>query len=163
MSLITIHDWFNEYGKSHQNKTNKLIHWICIPLIFWSIISLLSFIPSDSLKIFNNVILDEFSHFGSVVIIFGLLFYLRLSFKIFLGMLIFSIIVLLDIRLASQILSEDIFLYTTISIFTLSWMGQFIGHKIEGKKPSFLKDLQFLLIGPAWLIGFIYSYLKIKY
>ena len=78
-------------------------------------------------------------------------------------MLVFSIIILIDIQYASEMLSEDVFLYTTISIFTLSWIGQFIGHKIEGKKPSFLKDLQFLLIGPAWLIGFIYSYLKIKY
>ena len=40
---------------------------------------------------------------------------------------------------------------------------QFIGHKIEGKKPSFFKDLQFLLIGPAWLLGFILKKLKIKY
>ena len=33
----------------------------------------------------------------------------------------------------------------------IAWIGQFIGHKIEGAKPSFFEDLQFLLIGPAWV------------
>ena len=37
-----------------------------------------------------------------------------------------------------------------IGLFVLAWIGQFYGHKIEGKKPSFFKDLQFLLIGPVW-------------
>ena len=49
-----------------------------------------------------------------------------------------------------------------ISIFTIAWTGQFLGHKIEGKKPAFFKDLQFLLIGPLWLLSFIYNKLNIK-
>jgi uncharacterized membrane protein YGL010W len=52
---------------------------------------------------------------------------------------------------------------TALGIFVLAWLGQFYGHKIEGKKPSFIKDLQFLLIGPAWLLGFVYQRLGIKY
>lgn len=48
-------------------------------------------------------------------------------------------------------------------IFVLAWIGQFIGHNIEGKKPSFIKDIQFLLIGPAWLLHFIFGKLGIKY
>lgn len=163
MSNKSIHDWFNEYAQSHQNKTNKIIHWICIPLIFWSIIALFSLIPSDSMKIFNNETLNQFAHFGTIIILIGLLFYLKLSFKIFIGMFMLSLVVLIDIWLVNQLFDKNTFTYLTISIFVLSWVGQFIGHKIEGKKPSFIKDIQFLLIGPAWLIGFIYSYLKIKY
>ena len=41
----TAHDWLNEYGESHQNPINKGIHWICVPLIMLSLISLLSLIP----------------------------------------------------------------------------------------------------------------------
>ena len=48
-------------------------------------------------------------------------------------------------------------------IFVIAWIGQFIGHKIEGKKPSFLEDLQFLMVGPAWLLSFIYKKVGIKY
>ena len=50
-----------------------------------------------------------------------------------------------------------------ITVFILAWIGQFIGHKIEGKKPSFFEDIQFLLIGPAWLLSFIYKKLGIKF
>jgi uncharacterized membrane protein YGL010W len=45
----------------------------------------------------------------------------------------------------------------SISVFIIAWTGQFYGHKIEGKKPSFLKDLQFLLIGPAWVIENLFT------
>jgi uncharacterized membrane protein YGL010W len=49
------------------------------------------------------------------------------------------------------------------SVFIITWIFQFIGHTIEGQKPSFLKDLQFLLIGPIWLLGFILKKIGIKY
>jgi uncharacterized membrane protein YGL010W len=50
-----------------------------------------------------------------------------------------------------------------LGLFVAAWIGQFIGHKIEGEKPSFLKDVVFLLIGPAWLLHFIYKKLDIAY
>ena len=50
-----------------------------------------------------------------------------------------------------------------LGIFVVAWIFQFIGHKIEGKKPSFFKDLQFLMIGPAWLLGFVYRKIGLKY
>jgi uncharacterized membrane protein YGL010W len=40
-----------------------------------------------------------------------------------------------------------------IGVFVLAWIGQFVGHKIEGRRPSFFTDLQYLLIGPAWLMS----------
>ena len=159
--MKTIHDWFIEYGESHQNKTNKIIHWICIPMILWSIIALLSLIPRNSF--FDNLILDGLSHWGTLVIFFGLLFYLKLSFNLFLGMFFVSIYILLDIYFTKLWFGEDFLMYCAIFLFIIAWTLQFIGHKIEGKKPSFFKDLQFLLIGPAWLLGFIYRKLGIKY
>ena len=77
------------------------------------------------------------------------------------GMFIFSsiclqIIVWID-RLNTPLWS------IALTIFVGAWIGQFIGHKLEGKKPSFFNDLQFLMIGPAWLMGFIYRKLNIKY
>ena len=176
--MKTINVWFDEYGKSHQNKINKLIHWICIPLIFWSIIALLSLIPHSYLDVFDNAILNDLMHWGTIITILGLIFYIRLSFKIFAGMLVFSSFVILNIYYTknlyessdisqslffSSLDSNDFLLYISLIIFIFSWVLQFIGHKIEGKKPSFLKDIQFLLIGPAWLLGFIYKKLKINF
>ena len=175
--MNTIHDWFDAYGESHQNHINKIIHWVCIPMIFWSIIALLSLIPHSYLDVFNNEILNHLSHWGTFIIFLGLIFYLRLSFKIFLGMLLFSLIILLDVYFTvywfelngffgifnNSLSSHDFLLSLSLFIFISAWILQFIGHKIEGKKPSFLKDIQFLLIGPAWLLGFIYKKLGINY
>ena len=155
--MKSIHQWFDEYGESHQNKTNKIIHWICIPLIFWSIIALLSLIPMDFL------IKSNFIHWGTVVVIIGLIFYLRLSFKIFLGMFFVSFYVLWDVYFWHQIIGKSNLLIVSLVIFFLAWILQFIGHKIEGKKPSFIKDIQFLLIGPAWLLGFVYKKIGVKF
>lgn len=176
--MKTIQNWFDEYGESHQNKTNKIIHWICIPLIFWSIISLLSLIPHSYLDVFNSLILNEFMHWGTVMIFFGLIFYLRLSFSIFFGMFLVSSYVLIDIYYTVYLFDlhrywglldgldssgTDFLLYSSLCVFVFAWILQFIGHKIEGQKPSFFKDIQFLLIGPAWLLGFIYKKLNIRY
>ena len=75
--MKTIYDWFDEYGESHQNRTNKIIHWICIPLIFWSIIALLSTLPSSHMKFAGLDVLNGCLHWGTAVIILGLLFYLH--------------------------------------------------------------------------------------
>lgn len=158
----SIQQWFDEYGESHQNTTNKIIHWICIPLIFWSIIGLLACIPHDYLQIANAGWVLPYMHWGSVVIALGLLFYIRLSWQLFLGMALFSTAVLLSIE-ALMALGTNVLLITSIAVFVGAWIGQFIGHNIEGKKPSFFKDLQFLMIGPAWLMGFILKRTGIGY
>ena len=154
-----IEQLFTEYAESHQNQTNKLIHWICVPLIFWSILGFISLIPAPHFC---------FQYFGcisiaSVVAILAVtIFYFRLSWRI--GLIMIFIMLLMEhfvyfINIKFEQQSWIFFL----GVFVLSWIGQFYGHKIEGKKPSFLKDVQFLLIGPIWLLQFILKKLKLKY
>ena len=156
--MKNIYDWLDAYGESHQNPTNKKIHWVCVPLIMLTLLGLLSLIKIP-LSIANMPI--NLSH---ILLVVALLFYLRLSISISFGMIIISFITLFIIN-RLEIIFPDInqLLYLYISIFVLSWIGQFIGHKIEGKKPSFFEDIQFLLIGPAWLLSFIYNKIGIKY
>ena len=156
--MKNIYNWLDAYGESHQNPTNKKIHWVCVPLIMLTLLGLLSLIKLP-LSIINISI--NFSH---VLLVVALLFYLRLSISISFGMIIISFITLFIIN-RLEIIFPDInqLLCLYISIFILSWIGQFIGHKIEGKKPSFFEDIQFLLIGPAWLLSFIYNKIGIKY
>ena len=54
-------------------------------------------------------------------------------------------------------------LVVSIVVFVGAWIGQFIGHIIEGRKPAFLEDVRSLLVGPAWLLGFVYKRLGIAY
>ena len=98
-----------------------------------------------------------------ILIVLAWIFYLRLSIIISIGMFIVSVVQLLIIHYLEINLSVLSLVFLHSGIFILSWVGQFIGHKIEGKKPSFFEDLQFLLIGPAWLLSFIYRKLDIKY
>lgn len=149
----------NEYGESHKNKTNKLIHWICVPLIYLSIVGLIRSIPSDFLS--NEYLSENYFNWASLTVILVMIYYLSMSFMLTLGMTIFSFICLYICN--TLILLNLSILWISVVIFIVSWVFQFIGHKIEGKKPSFLKDIQFLMIGPAWLMHFIYKKLNIKY
>jgi len=152
-----------EYGESHQTQFNKTVHYFCVPAIFFSLIGLLSLIPSSEvLEHFVPNGLAPYMHFGSVVIILGLFYYLRLSFTLFLGMLFFSALVLLGIHKLETLDFAPLWIIMA-GIFVVAWIMQFIGHNHEGKKPSFLKDVQFLMIGPAWTFSHLYKALGIHY
>tara|TARA_B100001123_G_scaffold333986_1_gene377079 strand:- start:491 stop:976 length:486 start_codon:yes stop_codon:yes gene_type:complete len=154
--------WIDEYGESHQNPTNKLIHWICVPLIMLSLLALLSKIPFpyNEIQLFSFGTETIFINWTTLFLFFCVIFYLRLSLTLSIGMLIIAVGMLFSIGWIRYYDPEIWRL--SLTIFIVGWIGQFIGHKIEGKKPSFFEDLQFLLIGPAWLLSFIYSKLGIK-
>ena len=129
--MRNLEQWLDEYSQSHQNSTNKRIHWLCVPAILFSLIGV-SWHLSTVLTI--------------VLLAMMLLFFIRLSTPMF-----FAIGVLLLIMLSLvAVLPVGSSFY--IALFVVAWIGQFYGHKVEGKKPSFFKDLQFLMIGPAWCV-----------
>ena len=153
----------SQYAESHQTKLNKQIHYFCVPAIFFSLIGLLSLIPTGGLlqSIFPDTLVS-YAHIGTIVILLGSLYYLRLSIPLFIGMVIFSILVLLGLNQIHLIQSVP-FWAIMVAIFVIAWVVQFYGHNHEGKKPKFLKDIQFLMVGPAWTISHIFDALKIKY
>tara|TARA_B100000780_G_scaffold21793_1_gene14027 strand:- start:2896 stop:3360 length:465 start_codon:yes stop_codon:yes gene_type:complete len=147
--MKTAKEWFDEYAVSHQNSTNQFIHYLCVSPIFFSVMGLLMSFPSSYLEDtigMNNPLLENWA---VVVGIFISIFYLRLGFWYFVQMLFFIFMAILgNFWLSNQVN----LLYASLIIFIIAWIGQFYGHHIEGKKPSFAKDLQFLLIGPLWVI-----------
>ena len=159
--MKTIDDWLDEYGLYHKNEINKIIHWICIPLIILSLFGMLSIVKLFNFNILNTTFCVTLCHF---FIVFALFFYLRLSYLMSLGMLLFSLLCLIAIYQVELLFQSVYYLFSLhIGIFIFAWILQFIGHEIEGKKPAFVEDLKFLLIGPAWLLGFIYKKVGIKY
>jgi uncharacterized membrane protein YGL010W len=149
-----------EYGESHQNQTNKNIHWICVPLIFFSVVGLIASIPAGMVQ----SVLGEgnfYANWATITLIIATAYYITLSISLTIGMVLFG---LLCLYVSNLVHSSGMQLWlVSLIVFALAWVGQFYGHKIEGKKPSFLKDLQFLLIGPAWLMHFIYKKVGIPY
>lgn len=155
--MRTVNQWLDEYGASHQNETNKLIHWICVPAIFFSITGLLY---SIRLPLFITGKLQL--NIAMIVLLIAVVYYFTLSASLGFGMLLFGILCLFLCQLIDVYATGPLWVICII-IFILAWIGQFYGHKVEGKKPSFFKDLQFLLIGPMWLMSFIYRKAGIRY
>ena len=150
----TAQSWLDEYAESHRNPTNKLIHWICIPLIMLSLVMMLS-----AVAVFESV------HLGHVLLGLASLYYFSLSFKLAIGMSLVSISLIYFLGFTQALAQQVMLMHWQLGvlIFIIAWIFQFIGHKIEGKKPSFFKDIQFLLIGPMWLLSFIYQKLGLTY
>lgn len=158
--MKNIHTWLSEYGESHQNATNKLIHWICVPAIVFSLIGMLWSIPTGPLNNWAPASIQPFVNFGTFFLALAMLYYAFLSRTLFVGMVLVAVVVTLGNYQLAQ-LSTPLWLIS-LGIFVVAWIGQFIGHKIEGKKPSFFKDLQFLMIGPAWCMSFLFRKMGIS-
>jgi uncharacterized membrane protein YGL010W len=152
--MKTQQQWFDEYAVSHQNKTNQAIHYVCVPLIYFTIIGMLMSINTSFLENLLNLNVPIIENWAFIISILVLVFYISLSVKTFFRILIFSIICLVGNFYLGKVLP---LFYTSLIVFIIAWIGQFYGHKVEGKKPSFLKDLQFLLIGPAWVFKKIFG------
>jgi len=144
--MKSINVWLSEYGECHQNPTNKKIHFICVPLIFFSIVGLLY-----SIKL--TCVFGVETTLAHIMLVGVVIYYFVLSTPIAIGMILYSVFCLTLCYLIEQGVGH-LFIVSAL-IFILAWITQFYGHNIEGKKPSFLKDIQFLLIGPAWIMSFL--------
>ena len=133
-----------QYSESHRNPTNELIHFVCVPVIVFSLLGLVwSMHPLAALA----------------VVAAALWYYFKLSPPFAFGMLGMSAVMLALLA----IMPRYTVLPVSIALFVLAWMGQFVGHQIEGKKPSFFDDIRFLLIGPLFVLSFLYRRLRVAY
>jgi uncharacterized membrane protein YGL010W len=155
--------YFDKYAESHQNKINKAIHWICVPLIVFSLLGLMWAIPFPQLNFLGEY--KTMLNWASFLIAFSIYYYYKLSpiLSYFMLIIIFAFSYGIMELYQWQVNGGPALWQSCLAIFVVSWIGQFIGHKIEGKKPSFLDDLKFLLIGPIWLLHFILKKWNIKY
>jgi len=154
---------FDKYAESHQHPSNELIHWICVPLIVFSLLGLIWAIPFPYLGFLGKY--NGFVNWASFVIAFSGYYYYRLSPVLSYMMILLVFVMALFIVLLEKWAfagGPAVWLVCAV-IFVLAWIGQFIGHKIEGKKPSFLEDVKFLLIGPIWLLHFLCLKTGLKY
>ena len=142
--MRTLDDWLTEYAESHRHPLNRIIHKVCVPLILWTIVGFFSLVPAPVATLNTRLGVAPF------LCAFTLWFYALLGVRPFFEMLaLFGMSLLLCVA-ASLLVSQPWVLYA--AIFVLAWIGQAIGHAVEGKKPSFFRDLQFLLIGPLWIL-----------
>ncbi|EKO3373443.1 DUF962 domain-containing protein [Vibrio fluvialis] len=140
--MRTLNQWLDAYAVSHQNPINKRIHRVAVPGIYLSIVGLIWSLPAAPL-------MEWRVDWIWLVAVPVLGFYYRLSMTVFLMMLGFTL-ACIGLAWSVELMALPL-LPLSLALFVLLWIAQFVGHKIEGKKPSFLSDLQFLLIGPIWV------------
>lgn len=131
------------YGESHQNPKNELIHFIAIPLIMLSLVGMLFALHP---------------YVAYFLIAASMVYYARLSIVFLLAMVAWT-----AITLALVVAMGDIVLPLSLAIFVGAWIMQFVGHKIEGKKPSFFEDLQYLWVGPLFVLARLFSKLGLRW
>ena len=144
--MRNVQQWLDAYSESHRHPRNKLLHWIGIPLIAFSLFGLLSLVSASG----------EYMNLATLLVVGSLLYYLFLSPRLAVSMaIVFGVMLWAAITLNGA-MSSGAFAISMVAVFATGWVLQFIGHGIEGKKPPFFEDLQFLMIGPLWLLADAY-------
>ncbi|WP_411884850.1 DUF962 domain-containing protein [Polaromonas sp. YR568] len=131
------------YSESHQNPRNELIHFIAIPLIMLSLVGMMFALHP---------------YVAYAFIAASMVYYARLSAVFFVSMALWSVLFLGIVFAMGPLV-----LPVCAAIFVGAWILQFIGHKIEGKKPSFFEDIQYLWVGPLFVLSKPFARLGIRW
>jgi len=131
------------YAESHRNPRNEAIHCVAIPLIMLSLIGLLYALHPWVAYAF---------------ILASMVYYARLSAVFLVTMALLSLLGIVAVQAMS-----DRVLAISAAIFVIAWIAQFVGHKIEGRKPSFFEDLQYLWVGPLFVLALLFRKLGIRW
>jgi uncharacterized membrane protein YGL010W len=137
--------WLDSYSADHQHPTNRILHWICVPLILWCVIALVWTVPVPT-----SVGRQGFWAVGMLVLAFA--WYWKHSHRLGAALLVALAAFALLTELIYREIGPTSLRILAGGVFVVAWIGQFVGHAIEGRRPSFLTDLAYLLVGPAWLM-----------
>jgi uncharacterized membrane protein YGL010W len=137
--------WLDSYADDHRHPLNQRLHEICVPLILWSAIALLWTVPVPAL-------LGRPGFWSVAAQVLAFAWYWKHSRR--LGGAMFVLFVVLDLLTAWLFgtWGASMLRWSALAVFAMAWVGQFVGHAVEGRRPSFLTDLSYLLVGPAWLM-----------
>ncbi len=142
--MATLDTWFERYGESHRHPVNRALHTVCVPLIALSLVYLVGAAPPlPGLPTFS---------WSEAVVGAALIWYALLSFRHAVGIAIVALFIQRVLAGHPALTSMPVM----ASVFAIAWVGQFIGHQIEGRRPSFIDDLRFLLVGPLWVLDGFY-------
>jgi uncharacterized membrane protein YGL010W len=154
--MRSVNEWFGSYSADHQDPTNRLIHWICVPAILWAVIAAMWLIPVPAT-------IGRAGFWCGLAMVGAFAFYWRLSRPLGAAMFVVFVVFGLVTELLYRTLGPAQLLWLALGVFVAAWIGQFLGHRIEGRRPSFFTDLAYLLIGPAWLTGKLMRRIGIAY
>ena len=148
--------WFASYAGDHRNRVNVAIHWVAVPAILWSVVALLWCIPVPGTWFRAGL-------WAALAMFAAWAFYYRASRPLGFGMLAVLVAMAWGTRWLHDRFGTGNLVWAAVAVFVVAWIAQFIGHKVEGRRPSFLTDLTYQLVGPAWLLSKVYRRLGWSY
>lgn len=143
--MRTMQSWLDGYSADHRNRVNQVIHWICVPPIVWTVVALLWTVPVPSAFLKPGA-------WAVFAMVLAFAWYWKHSHRLGGALLVAFVVLALFTAWLFDVLGPVRLRWVALGVFVLAWIGQFVGHKFEGHRPSFLTDLSYLLIGPAWLM-----------
>jgi uncharacterized membrane protein YGL010W len=143
--MRSMQSWLDGYSADHRNPTNQVLHWICVPPIVWSVVALLWTVPVPSAWLKPGA-------WAVFAMVLAFTWYWKHSHRLGAALLVFFVALAFFTAWLFAWLGPVQLRWAAIAVFVLAWIGQFVGHKFEGHRPSFLTDLSYLLVGPAWLM-----------
>ena len=132
------------YGESHRDPRNGAIHCVAIPLIMVSLVGLMYALHPWVAYAF---------------LLASMAYYARLGSPVFLASM--AALSLLGVAIVQAL--GPLVLPASVAVFVLAWIAQFVGHKLEGRKPSFFEDLQYLWVGPLFVLAKLFSKLGLRW
>lgn len=151
----SMRDWLDSYSQDHQHPINRLLHWICVPLIVWSVMALLWTAPVPTSLLRPGA-------WAVFAIVLAFAWYWKRSHRLGAALLITLAIFALICAWVFEQLGPVSMRWLIVGVFVAAWIGQFVGHLFEGRRPSFFTDLAYLLVGPAWLMDKLLNRLGLK-
>ncbi|MBP1473941.1 DUF962 domain-containing protein [Frateuria sp. MAH-13] len=143
--MRTMQSWLDGYSADHRNRVNQVIHWICVPPIVWTVVALLWTVPVPSAFLKPGA-------WAVFAMVLAFAWYWKHSHRLGGALLVAFVVLALFTAWLFDVLGPVRLRWVALAVFVLAWIGQFVGHKFEGHRPSFLTDLSYLLVGPAWLM-----------
>ena len=143
--MRSMQSWLDGYSADHRNPVNQVIHWICVPPIVWTVVALLWTVPVPSAWLKPGA-------WAVFAMVLAFAWYWKHSHRLGGALLVAFVVLALFTAWLFELLGPERLRWVAIAVFVLAWIGQFVGHKFEGHRPSFLTDLSYLLVGPAWLM-----------
>lgn len=145
-----IDELLENYSNDHRNPANQRMHLVCVPLIVWTVTALAWSIPVPGAWFKPGA-------WFALLALLAWSYYWKLSRPLAMGALLgFVAFGFINHTIAARF-GMPVLLQSAVAVFVLAWIGQFVGHQWEGKRPSFLTDLVYLLIGPLWTLNKLYK------
>ncbi|MDB5003265.1 MAG: hypothetical protein JWQ34_1490 [Mucilaginibacter sp.] len=153
----------DQYASFHQKPANRLINYLCIPLIVFSVVGFVWSLPFPQLKFLG--VYNTYLNWGSFLIAFSVYYYMRLSpiLSYIILLLLFALVyIVIQLQLAEKS-GGFVLPQVCVFIFIMANIAQFIGYRIEGRKPTFSDEFKFMLIAPLWLLSLVLKKFGVKY